>query len=71
MQDGHTRPKLRFATCPAYQNMTFPRISYTYLAGKGEGGILCKQMKCTENLPTDFLHVRNPNFRLTCVHSTR
>ena len=27
----HTRPKLRFPTCPAYQNMTFPHISYTYL----------------------------------------
>ena len=27
-----TRPKLRFATCPVYQNMTFPHISYTYLA---------------------------------------
>ena len=26
------RPKLRFPTCPAYQNMTFSHISYTYLA---------------------------------------
>ena len=25
-------PKLRFPTCPVYQNMTFPHISYTYLA---------------------------------------
>ena len=25
----NTRPKTRFPTCPAYQNMTFP---YTYLA---------------------------------------
>ena len=27
-----TGPKLRFPTCPAYQNMTFPHITYTYLA---------------------------------------
>ena len=25
-------PKLKFPTCPAYQNMMFPHISYTYLA---------------------------------------
>ena len=32
-----TNPKLRFPTCPAYQNMTFPHISYTYLAEDREG----------------------------------
>ena len=25
-------PKIRFPTCPVYQNMTFSHISYTYLA---------------------------------------
>ena len=29
---NNTRPKLKFPTCPVYQNMTFPHISYTYLA---------------------------------------
>ena len=28
----YTRPKLSFPTCPVFQNMTFPHISYTYLA---------------------------------------
>ena len=27
-----TGQKLKFPMCPAYQNMTFPHISYTYLA---------------------------------------
>ena len=27
-----TRPKIKFPTCPVFQNMTFPHISYTYLA---------------------------------------
>ena len=27
-----TRPKTKFPTCPVYQNMQFPHISYTYLA---------------------------------------
>ena len=27
-----TRPKTKFPTCPVYQNMKFPHISYTYLA---------------------------------------
>ena len=50
--------------CPASQNMTFPHISYTYLAE--DKAKLCKQTKCLENLahPTDFLHVRNPSFCL-------
>ena len=26
----HTGPNLRIPTCPVYQNMTFPHISYTY-----------------------------------------
>ena len=26
-----TRPKLRFPTCPVFQNMTFTQTSYTYL----------------------------------------
>ena len=29
---AYTGPKLRFLTCPAYHNMTFPHISNTYLA---------------------------------------
>ena len=37
-----TRPKLRFPTCPVYQNMTFPHISYTYLTE--DRANLCKQM---------------------------
>ena len=24
--------KIKFPTCPVFQNMTFPHISYTYLA---------------------------------------
>jgi hypothetical protein len=32
MQSTGTRSKIKFPTCPVFQNMTFPHISYTYLA---------------------------------------
>ena len=37
-------PKIRFPTYPAYQNMTFPHISYTYLAeNRTEFYIMCRK----------------------------
>ena len=46
--------------------MTFPHISYTYLAENRAKFYANKCMKCIEN-PTDFLHVRNPNVCLVIL----
>ena len=53
-----TRPKLRFATCPVYHNMTFPHISYTYLAEDRAKFMQTNEMyRIILPYPTDFLHV--------------
>ena len=60
-----TGPKLRFPTCPAYQNMTFPHISYTYLAEDRAEFYAKNEMhrKSCPILQISYMIVQNPNFR--------
>ena len=52
LHNPYTGPKLRFPTmsCPAYQNMTFPHISYTYLAEDRAGFYQTYEM-CRKSCP--------------------
>ena len=51
----YTGPKLRFPTCPAYQNRTFPTLIWQRI-----GRNLCKQMKCMEYLALSYRMIERP-----------
>ena len=54
-----TGPKLRFPTCPAYQNMTFPHISYTYLAEDRAGFYAMCRKSCPILLISYMYEIQN------------
>ena len=60
-----TGPKIRFPIRFVFQNVTFPHISYTYLA-EDRATFHANEGKVEKILPypTDFLHVGNSNFYL-------
>ena len=62
---------MRFPICFVFQNVTFPHISYTYLA-EDRATFHANEGKVEKILPypTDFLHVENSNFYLVYDYCT-
>ena len=60
-----TSPKTQFPTCPVYQNMKFPHISYTYLAeDRAEFHENEQNVLKTLPYPTNFQNAQNSNICL-------
>ena len=64
----YTGPKMRFPIRFVFQNVTFPHISYTYLA-EDRATFHANEGKVEKILPypTDFLQVGNSNFYVVII----